>query len=167
FAVHDAATGELFLARDRMGVKPLYWWRDDQRVLFASELRALLASGLVPRRLDGDALIDHLRYQTVHEPATIVSGVRMLRAGHWLRIADQEAEERRWYSLVHAVAATAADLPAAQVRRQVRERLGSAVAKRLVSDVPFGAFLSGGIDSSAVVALMAQASDHPVHTFSV
>jgi len=167
FAVHDAATDELFIARDRMGIKPLYWYRDDERVLFASELRALLATGLVPRRLDTDALVDHLRYQTVHAPATMVQGVRMLEAGHWLRISDQEVRTEQWYNLVAAADRSAEQLPIDQVRREVRDRLSRAVEKRLVSDVPFGAFLSGGIDSSAVVGLMAQASEQPVHTFSV
>ncbi|MBK8497399.1 MAG: asparagine synthase (glutamine-hydrolyzing) [Flavobacteriales bacterium] len=167
FAVHDAQSGELFIARDRMGIKPVYWYRDDRHLLFASELRALLATGLVPRKLDQDALVDHLRYQTVHAPATMVKGVRMLQAGHCLTVTDQEVREERWYDLPKRARHEAADLALDQVQREVRERLSRAVEKRLVSDVPFGAFLSGGIDSSAVVGLMAQASSSPVHTFSV
>ncbi|WKZ66936.1 MAG: asparagine synthase (glutamine-hydrolyzing) [Flavobacteriales bacterium] len=167
FAVHDRMTDELFLARDRMGIKPLYWYRDDQRVLFASEVRALLASGLVPRRLDSDALVDHLRYQTVRAPETLIQGVRMLEAGHWMRIGDQEVTTVRWYDLVRAVHRDAEAMPLPEVHRTIRARLAGAVEKRLVSDVPFGAFLSGGIDSSAIVGLMAQASTAPVHTFSV
>ncbi|MBK8228220.1 MAG: asparagine synthase (glutamine-hydrolyzing) [Flavobacteriales bacterium] len=167
FAVHDALSDELFIARDRMGIKPLYWYRDDRHLLFASELRALLATGLVPRRLDADALVDHLRYQTVHAPATMVQDVRMLEAGHWMRISDQEVRIERWYDLVAAVDRSAEHLPIGAVKKEVHNRLSRAVEKRLVSDVPFGAFLSGGIDSSAVVGLMAQASSQPVHTFSV
>lgn len=166
-AIHDSATDELFLARDRMGIKPLYWYRDDRHLLFASELRALLATGLVPRRLDHNALVDYLRYQTVHAPATIIEGVRMLEAGHWMRISDQEVSVQRWYDLVGSARREAEGLTTEQVRPLVRERLSRAVEKRLVSDVPFGAFLSGGIDSSAVVGLMAQVSTAPVHTFSV
>lgn len=167
FAFWDRATQELWLVRDRMGIKPLYVYRNDGHVLFASEVRSLLASGLVPRRLDLDALVDHLRYHTVHAPETLVKGVHMLPAGHWLRITDQEVEQHRWYALVHAVDGSAAGLPAKEVHRMVREKLSKAVERRLVSDVPFGAFLSGGIDSSAVVGLMASVSDAPVHTFSV
>ena len=166
-AIHDNATDELFIARDRMGIKPLYWSRVGERILFASEVRALLASGLVPRELDRDALIDHLRYQTVHEPATLLKHVRMLEAGHSMRITKGEVSIERWYDLVGAAKAAARELPINEVHREVRERLSRAVEKRLVSDVPFGAFLSGGIDSSAVVGLMAQASTAPVHTFSV
>ena len=167
FAVHDARNGELFLARDRFGIKPLYVYRDDRHVVFASEVRALLATGLVPPRLDVNALVDQLRYQTVHAPATLVEGVRMLPPGHCLRIADQEVEGHRWYDLVAAVDGAAEHMPLPEVQREVRGRLARAVEKRLVADVPFGAFLSGGIDSSAVVALMAGASAAPVHTFSV
>jgi len=167
FAIHDRDTDELFIARDRMGIKPLYWYRDDKHVLFASELRALLATGLVPRRLDRASLVDHLRYQTVHEPATIVQDVRMLEAGHWLRMSDAEVSTGRWYDLVRAAKREAEHLPKEQVKHEVRERLERAVEKRLVSDVPFGAFLSGGIDSSAVVGLMAERMQQPVHTFSV
>ena len=167
FVIHDRGTDELFIARDRMGIKPLYWYRDDRHVLFASELRALLATGLVPRRLDRAAMVDHLRYQTVHEPATMVQDARMLEAGHWLRVSDAEVSTGRWYDLVRATKREAEQLPLDEVKREVRERLERAVTKRLVSDVPFGAFLSGGIDSSAVVGLMAERMQQPVHTFSV
>lgn len=167
FAIHDARTDEMFLARDRMGVKPLYFHRDGGRVVFASEVRALLASGLVPRKLDHDALVDHLRYQTVHAPATLLKDVYMLQAGHWMRLRKDELRIERWYDLVGSVDHAAASMPLPSIHKEVRERLSRAVERRLVSDVPFGAFLSGGIDSSAVVALMAQASSRPVHTFSV
>ncbi len=167
FAVHDSVTDELFIVRDRMGIKPVYWYRNQQHLVFASEVRAMLASGLVPRKLDEVALIDHLRYQTVHAPFTLLKDVRMLEAGHYLRIHDREVSDHRWYDLVGSAAKEAGTMSLPEVHREVRDRLSRAVEKRLVSDVPFGAFLSGGIDSSAVVGLMAQASASPVHTFSV
>ncbi|HEY0977018.1 MAG TPA: asparagine synthase (glutamine-hydrolyzing) [Flavobacteriales bacterium] len=167
FAVHDRDTQEVFIARDRLGIKPLYLYRNGGELLFASELRALLASGSVPRRMDRTALADHLRYQTVHAPATLVEGVRMLMPGNWMRWRNGVVEEQAWWSPLRAVDPAAAGHDKATVHREVRERLGRAVEKRLVSDVPFGAFLSGGIDSSAIVGLMAQASTAPVHTFSV
>ncbi|MEZ4756833.1 MAG: asparagine synthase (glutamine-hydrolyzing) [Flavobacteriales bacterium] len=167
FALWDSAQQELLLVRDRMGIKPLYVARSGQHILFASELRAVLASGLLRPTLDRDALVDHLRYQTVHAPATIVREVRMLEAGHAMRISDQEVRSWQWYDLVGAVDRNVEHLPLAEVHREVRERLSRAVERRLVADVPFGAFLSGGIDSSAIVGLMAQATQAPVHTFSV
>ncbi len=167
FAVHDRENGDVLIARDRLGIKPLYVYHAGKELLFASELRALLASGSVPRRLDRDALEDFLRYQTVHAPATLVDGVRMLRPGHWMRWKAGVLEEHAWWSPLRNVDRSAEGHDAQAVQREVRERLGRAVEDRLVSDVPFGAFLSGGIDSSAVVGLMAQASTAPVHTFSV
>ena len=167
FAVYDARQRELFLARDRMGIKPLYFHRGDRHFVFASELRALLASELVPRRLDRVALVDHLRYQTVHAPRTLVEDVRMLMPGQWMRLSDEELTVKDWWTTEVAVDPEAATHEEARVHREVRERLTRAVERRLVADVPFGAFLSGGIDSSAVVALMASVSSAPVHTFSV
>lgn len=167
FAVLDEHTQELFIARDRLGIKPLYYHRGDKHFAFASEVRSLLASGLVPRRVDPDALVDHLRYQTVHAPATLVKDVYMLEPGHRLRVSDQEVIGERWWGLTTHVQEEAGRLPLGAVHAGIRTRLRNAVEKRLVSDVPFGAFLSGGIDSSAIVGLMAEVSDSPVHTFSV
>lgn len=167
FAFWDSTTEELLLVRDRMGIKPLYVFRNDSHVVFASEIRALLASGLVPRRLNEQALVDHLRYQTVHAPDTLVQDVSMLPAGHLVSITDQELVQERWYSLVHNVSEAAQHMSLAEIHRGVHDRLSRAVQRRLVADVPFGAFLSGGIDSSAIVGLMSSMSDAPVHTFSV
>ncbi len=167
FALWDAQLQELFIVRDRLGIKPVYLFEQEGRVLFASEIRALLATGLVPRKLDPEALIDYLRYATVHAPATLVQGVRMLMPGHFVHVKNGVRSEKRYWHLVANAKTEVAELPLETVRREVRERLGRSVERRLVSDVPFGAFLSGGIDSSAVVGLMAQASTTPVHTFSV
>ncbi|MFT3885258.1 MAG: asparagine synthase (glutamine-hydrolyzing) [Flavobacteriales bacterium] len=167
FALWDHRERSLYLVRDRMGIKPLYLWQQDGHLLFASEVRALLATGLVPRQLDSDALVDHLRYQTVHAPATLLKDVRMLMPGHWLRWQEGRITEQCYWNPVANARKDLANVTAPEAQAQVRELLGAAVKKRLVSDVPFGAFLSGGIDSSAVVALMAQASAQPVHTFSV
>lgn len=167
FAVWDTHADQLFLARDRMGIKPLYLYQNDRQLVFASEIRALLATGLVPRLVDTDALVDHLRYQTVHAPRTLVRDVHLLPAGHWMLVSDQEVRQERWYDLVSSVSMTASDLSLQEIHREVRDRLSRAVERRLVADVPFGAFLSGGIDSSAIVGLMSSMRSDPVHTFSV
>ncbi|MCB0792662.1 MAG: asparagine synthase (glutamine-hydrolyzing) [Flavobacteriales bacterium] len=167
FAIWDDQEQELFLARDRIGIKPLYYHDGDAHFIFASELRALLASDRLPRALDRIALADLMRYQTVHAPATLVRDVHMLRPGHWMRVSGGEVHMERWYDLAHAAETHAAELPLATIHREVRERFTRAVEERLVADVPFGAFLSGGIDSSAVVGAMAQVSTDPVHTFTV
>ncbi len=167
FAIWDSSTDELFIARDRMGIKPLYYYNANGHFIFASEIRSVLASGLVPRKLDRDSLIDHLRYQTVQAPSTIIAGVRMLQAGYWMLISSKGVHQQRWYDLVASTSKEVASMAPDVVHKELRERLSRAVERRLVADVPFGAFLSGGIDSSAIVGLMAQASCTPVHTFSV
>lgn len=167
FAVWDVQRQELSIARDRFGIKPLYYQVEEGRMLFSSEVRSLLASGLVPRKLDEAALCDHLRHGAVHAPATIVQGVRMLLPGHILRWSTDGVRTERWWNPVSTANAAASDLDAGQVRREVRDRFSRAVEKRMVADVPFGAFLSGGIDSSAVVGAMAQATRARVHTFTV
>lgn len=171
-ALWDTAEERLLLARDRMGIKPLYVARTDDSLCWASEIRALLASGRVAKRLDRAGLLDFLQYQTVHGPGTLVEGVEMLPAGHVLCADDNEVRTECWWD-----AATQADglarmgepwtyslKPAAE---KIRGLLMDSVALRMRSDVPFGAFLSGGIDSSAVVALMSEVSERPVSTFNV
>ncbi|MCB0793170.1 MAG: asparagine synthase (glutamine-hydrolyzing) [Flavobacteriales bacterium] len=167
FAVWDTRQEELFIARDRCGIKPLYVHVGDRQVVFASELKAILASGLVPRKLDARSLPEILRYQTVHAPSTIVRDVHMLLPGHWMRLDASEVTTGRWWDPVSCARRDIGNRPVAEIKRTVRDLLRSSVERRLVSDVPFGAFLSGGIDSSAIVGLMAEVSNGPVHTFNV
>ncbi len=167
FAVWDARQQVLSVVRDRFGVKPLYYHLAGPQLLFASELRSLLASGMVPRQLDEEALTDHLRHGVVHGPRTIVRNVYMLRPGHLMQWKAGVVETRPWWSITGDEGATAKGIPPPRIHAEVRQRFIRAVEKRLVADVPFGAFLSGGIDSSAVVGAMAQCSQAPVHTFTV
>lgn len=168
FALWDHERQELNLVRDRFGEKPVYFHEGPGgQLAFASEVRALLASGLVPRKLNEAALADYLRHGAVHGPETLVEGVRMLLPGHLLRWSGGRSSSRPWWRLAASADAAAAGMDRATVLGEVRERFLAAVRKRLVADVPFGAFLSGGIDSSAVVAAMAQASRKPVRTFTV
>jgi asparagine synthase (glutamine-hydrolysing) len=167
FAIWDASQQMLFLARDRLGIKPLYYYAGDGFFLFASEVRALLASGLVPRRLDPIALWEYLGYQSVPAPRTLIQDIHALPPGSWLTVdtAGKMSEGRYWDLLEHA-SPEAWNAPVTESRRRVGELLREAVAMHLVSDVPLGAFLSGGIDSSAIVALMREAGQVP-RTFSV
>jgi len=167
FAIWDARDRRLFVARDRVGIKPLYYWWDGTRLVFASEMRAVLASGLVPRRLDALALDQYLAYQAVPAPRTLVTDVRFLPPGHTLTLDTDGAPriERYWDALENADPA-AADGHPSDVHARVRELLRESIALHMVSDVPVGAFLSGGIDSSAIVALMREAGRVP-RTFTV
>ncbi len=167
FAIQDERRQELFIARDRLGIKPLYYHQGDRHFVFASELRSLLASGVVPKRLDPDSLVDHLRYQTVHAPYTILKDVYMLLPGHSMVVSDAEVRVQQWWDPNRSAMREAAGMDLATVRKEIRARAAKAVERRLVADVPFGAFLSGGIDSSAVVGLMAEVSEAPIHTLSV
>ena len=163
----------LFLARDRLGIKPLYYYHTDGLFLFASEVRALLAGGLVPRCLSLDGLASYLAYGSVQEPLTLIEGVYSLPPGHWMTINVQRGTrnvQRYW------------DFPTPEDGRwkleggrrnqkeiiaELRDLLAESVRLRLISEVPLGAFLSSGIDSSAVVALMSQVSDAPVKAFTI
>jgi asparagine synthase (glutamine-hydrolysing) len=157
---------ELFLARDRFGIKPLYVARGDGWFLFASEVRALLATGLVEPTLDLDGLWQYLGYQTTPAPRTLISGIEMLEPGSSLTVGPGGREQPNEYWDLAASAAPLAHGSAEQSRQDVRRLLVDSVTSHLVSDVPVGAFLSGGIDSSAVVALMREAGATP-RTFSV
>lgn len=167
FGLWDSREEILWLVSDRLGVKPLYHAEQDGITVFASEVRSILASGLVDRRLDQDSLADFLAYQSVPAPDTLVAGVQLLQPGHLIRISRGYRETRCWWSLLRAAKPSPPEQDYATTVRRTRELLQASVARRMVADVPLGAFLSGGIDSSSIVALMAHASSQPVETFSV
>jgi asparagine synthase (glutamine-hydrolysing) len=155
FAIWDRARREFFLARDRLGLKPLYYYQDNDIFLFASEVRALLATGKVERKLDPAALECFLWNGFEVAPQSIIRGVHSLLPGHWMRVG-QDAKRKdggSYWSLPNSTDATARE---DDLRDRARARLEEAVRLRLISDVPLGAFLSGGLDSSAIVALMGQ-----------
>jgi asparagine synthase (glutamine-hydrolysing) len=170
FAIWDAHKRELFLARDRMGKKPLYYHqnRAARRLVFASEIRTLLASGAVERKLNPNALDVYLFNGHMISPETIIKDVYSVMPSHWMRVNEHGEileTQRYWLPPVETDgAAWARDKDA--VLDEVRETLAEAVKIRLMSDVPLGAFLSGGLDSSTVVALMAKAASD-VRTFSI
>ncbi|MEL6673298.1 MAG: asparagine synthase (glutamine-hydrolyzing) [Bacteroidota bacterium] len=165
-AIWDAEEQSLFLARDRMGIKPLYYALKGEELIFGSEVRALLASERVAPRLNRRVLKTYLQYYTVFAPDTFLEGVQLLEAGHWAKFKGGKWHTEAYWNLAQE------GLPTLTSDRQthhkhIRDLLGQAVEKRMISDVPLGAFLSGGIDSSAIVGLMAQATEQEVHTFSV
>ncbi|MBL7890331.1 MAG: asparagine synthase (glutamine-hydrolyzing) [Bacteroidia bacterium] len=167
FAIWDTINKELFIARDRLGIKPLYYFYTNGVLGFSSEIRSLLASELLPRKLDQNALIDYLRYQTVHAPDTIVKGVKMLMPGHYIEMKGESIKIKKYWSLTDNISDASKGKSYEEVCKDVEHLLTKAVERRLLADVPFGAFLSGGIDSSAVVGLMSKVSSEKVKTFSV
>ncbi len=165
----SSAGNYLFLARDRLGIKPLYYYQGNGFFLFASEVRALLASGLVPNRLSLDGLYSYLIFGSVQEPLTLIEGVHSLPPGHRMTVDVQRATFtiQRYWDLPNGIAEEGNGRERVKVREELRAILEEAVRLRLVSDVPLGAFLSGGIDSGAVVALMRQAAKTQVKTFTI
>ncbi|HQQ93063.1 MAG TPA: asparagine synthase (glutamine-hydrolyzing) [Bacteroidia bacterium] len=166
FAIYDTASQSTFIARDRMGVKPLYYYYGDDTFLFSSEIRPIIHSGIKKFHLNREVLTEYCMYQTVNAPNTIVKGVRFLEAGHYLTLRQDKLEITRYYTLPVNVK-TGGERPYSEICRRVYELLAHSVQRRMVSDVPFGAFLSGGIDSSIVVGLMSEVSSAKVNTFNV
>jgi len=168
-AVWDECRGRLVLARDRVGKKPLYYFHDGRTFVFGSEIKAVLAHPAVARELEPSALAGYLTFGYVPTPRTFFRGIRSVPPGHVLVLEAGGAPEIHSYWDPPLLGVTADPHPGnlAEQARDVRALLREAVGRRLVSDVPLGAFLSGGIDSSAVVGLMAEQSDEPVRTFTI
>ena len=167
FALYDLDKRQLFLARDRLGVKPLFLAElPDGTLAFASELKGLLALGALDTRINPQALEAYLTWGYVPDTHSILSGVWKLPAAHFLLCEGGKplSQPRRWWdvSLAERESASQADLA-----DELTARMRAAVASRMVSDVPLGAFLSGGVDSSSVVAFMSEVSDRPVKTCSI
>ena len=167
FAIWDDQHKELFIARDRLGIKPLYYCFTNGVFAFSSEVRSLLASDLIPKKLDEDSLIDYLRYQTVHAPDTIVKGVKMLMPGHIIEMKKEQLKIKKYWGLTSNISKASEGKSYTEVCKDVNQLLTKSVERRLIADVPFGAFLSGGIDSSAIVGMMSKVSTEKVKTFSV
>ena len=166
FGLWDEARQVLVLARDRLGIKPLYYTQAHGVFLFASEIKALLAHPLVAREVDEEALYHYLTFKTSPAPRTLFAGVRKVPAGCSLTCDRQGRVEltRYWDAVLPAPTPARPDPTRAAAR--VRALLTDAVVKRMMSDVPTGVFLSGGLDSSAIVALLAPRLGQPVNTFS-
>src|SRR5687768_685347 len=167
-ALWDDKKRELLLARDRFGIKPLYYYLSDRRLIFASELRALLTTGAIPRKLSRAGLDSYLACGSVAAPLTIIEGVQQLLPGHYLRVT---ATDNRHLNCT--IEKFANEQPVARPANrndavaQLRAELEESVRLHLVSDVPLGVFLSGGMDSSALVALMSEVGEQRPKTFSV
>lgn len=167
FALWDKEKQELLLARDRLGIKPLYYARTGLETVFASEIRSILKSGLISPELNRNVLGDYLRYQTVHGTSTILSGIFMVPPGSFLTITDNEYQTETYWSPESDIQSSVDQMSFESVKGLVQEKLNLAVKRRLISDVPMGAFLSGGIDSSSIVALASQHVSGPLKTFNI
>ncbi len=166
FAIWDSRQEILFVVRDRLGIKPLYVYCDGDRFLFASEIKSILASGCVERRIDPQALCDYFHLLYIPAPKSIFQGIRKLPAGHYCMVEKGRMfDPVRYWDISFATVNTEPDEE--EWCERLIDKLREAVDLRLISDVPLGAFLSGGVDSSAVVALMSSLMDEPVKTSSI
>ena len=165
FALLDKKDNTLFVARDRIGIKPLYYYQSDNHFLFSSEIKALLASDLVPRKINKAGIYDYVRYQTIHAPDTIIENVSMLMPGHYIIIKNKELKIKKYWSLDFKPEQQ--EKTCDDIKSDINNLVFESVEKRLMSDVPLGAFLSGGIDSSIITAVMSKLSSSKINTFSV
>jgi asparagine synthase (glutamine-hydrolysing) len=163
-AIWDAKQRRLVIARDRIGQKPLVYRQEPNRLFFASELKSLLQVEGVPRDIDAGAIDDYLTYQYIPYPKTIFRGIRKLPPGHFAVFQDGRLDVRAYWEpdLHHETS-----IDANQAAERLVELMTSSVKMRMRSDVPLGAFLSGGVDSSLIVALMQQHSEQPIKTFTI
>ena len=166
-AIWDGRARELWLARDRIGIKPLYWSSHHGRITFASEIKALLEDPQQQREIDEQSLYHYLSFLTTPAPHTLFAGIRKLPAGTWMRVkADGTIEERKYWDVWDHVSPLV-DASEDDISRRVLETLRSSVRYRKVADVPVGIFLSGGVDSSTNAALFSEDERTQVKTFSV
>lgn len=167
YAIWDARDRSLMLVRDRFGKKPLYYTIRDEGIYFGSELKCLRAAGL-PLEIDNEALRLYFQFLYIPDPWSIYKGVQKLPAGGWLKYhADGRVEQGRYWTLPAPVEASMPGDTREAARKRIREVFDESVRIRMIADVPLGAFLSGGIDSTSVVASMSLQSPEPVKTFSI
>ncbi len=172
FAIWDANRHRLFVARDPMGIKPLYFYHSDQYFLFSSEVRTLLGTGLVPRVIDCAGLLNYLTFGSLYDPNTLVEGVTALPPGCYLTWQEGQLKQEQYWDLVGPNLHEVCDRVCAdaenhrEIETQIAQMLDESVRMQLVSDVPVGVFLSGGIDSSSLVGILNRNGVRP-STFSI
>lgn len=166
FAIWDESRRRLFIARDRVGIKPLYYAQAGEILLFGSEIKALFASGLLRPVLHRPALLQFMAMAFVSPPETLFEGIHKLPPGYWMLVDEGGLQIQRYWDVFEGVVPLQG-LSETQIVDHTLESLEEAVRIRLVADVPVGVFLSGGIDSSLVAALAARNSDHPIQTFTL
>ena len=165
FAIWDKVEQELFIARDRLGVKPLYYSFVNGVFVFASEIRSILASDILEAKIDANNLSEYLRFLSIETPKTLIKDLFQICPGHYLILKHNGFSIQRYWSLLDKPVPNLSNRQ--EVLKACKSHFVDAVKSRMVADVKVGAFLSGGIDSSAVVAVMAGLSKDPIDTFSI
>ena len=166
FAIWDTVEQKLLIARDRLGIKPLYYQYKNNTLVFSSEIRALIHSGIIDKKINLSAVAEYMQYATVHAPNTMLQDVMMLMPGHFIELKNESFSISNYWN-INDYTTSKQNLTYKETCDQVNELLTASVERRLIADVPFGAFLSGGIDSSAIVGLMSKVSSEKIQTFNV
>lgn len=167
FALWDSRRRRMLLARDRLGIKPLYVWQKDGRLLFASELKCLLEYPGLDRTIDFGALHDYLTYLCVPAPGTIFRDIRKLEPGHRMTWQDGRTDIRKYWDAADHLGKGTGTADEDELAERLVCLVRDSVRRHLVSDVPIGVFLSGGLDSGSLVAIASEVSERPVKTFSI
>jgi asparagine synthase (glutamine-hydrolysing) len=163
FAIWDDFEKTCFLARDPLGIKPLYYWQSGSTLVFASELRAILASGLPSINLSAEGLYGYLITGSVPEPYTLISGIHCLAAGNWLYWQGGQITKQQYWQINFSPE----KISPVEAQEKVRTALVDSIQHHFISDVPVGLFLSGGIDSTAILAIATQTQKEQLHTYSI
>ena len=167
FAIYDLSAKTWTIARDKIGEKPLYYYQDEEKFLFASELKSLLCTGLVPKIIDRESLSQYFQLTYIPAPKSILRNVRKLMPATYMVIHDDGSTFTEKYWNLHPLADDELLHDKAACKSALREALFHSVEQRMISDVPLGAFLSGGIDSSIIVGIMSRLSPKPINTFTI
>ncbi len=163
FAIWDESKKKLLLVRDRLGIKPLYYYHDEKKFVFASEIKSIIEDRTIEREVNLEALHYYLGYEYVPAPITMYKGINKLEAGHLLVVQDDEIKTRQYWEITFKPK----DKDENYFIEKLIELLKDSIGKRLISDVPLGVFLSGGVDSSLLVALMSEVTREKIKTFSI
>lgn len=163
-AIWDRTERELIVVRDCIGIKPLYYYRDAEKLVFASEIKAILAYPGIRAELDLEGLGAYLRYGFTPPPYTLFKGIRKLSPAHWLRLRAGAVDEREYWRLSYGDKFSHSE---AELKERLYALLADSVRRQMIADVPLGAFLSGGFDSSGIVHLMSEIASGPVNTYSI
>ncbi len=164
FAIWDKNKRQLFVARDRLGIKPLFWAHDGNRFIFASEIKAILANPNVPRIVDWTAVDAYFAYTYIPAPLSIYKSIRKLPCAHYMVVRDGKVSVQRYWDLDFSGKNEKSEK---DIAGEFRDLLQESVGMRMMSEVPLGSFLSGGVDSSLIVALMSAKSEDPIQTFTI
>lgn len=167
FAVYDTVEHKVYLCRDRLGIKPLYYYMDEEYLIFSSEIKGILNSGLVPARLDESSIDDYLGYRYVREPYTFFENIRQLESGTYVEISQNfEIFHKRYWDIPEEFNQEQ-EYDEEEITHGFKEQLESAVHKRMMADVPLGTYLSGGVDSSLLSAIAANQKGKDLNTYTI